>query len=279
MKKGINCWCFPSGFSLVECMEIAYKAGFDGIEINMKEESNKSLDLVLNSSEKELLGIKKIADEMNLEIPSISTSLFWKYCLTSSDKDIREKGKMILREMLRAASIVGADTILVVPGVVNEKTSYLEAYSRALKVLKGIKDMAEELQVKIGIENVWNKFLLSPLEMKRFIDEIDSSYVGAYFDVGNVVDFSYPEYWIEILGERIFKVHVKDFKCSIGNVQGFTNLLEGDVNWLSVIEYLKEAGYNDYLTAELSPYKSFPRKLAEDTASSLEYIIKRKSNS
>ena len=109
--------------------------------------------------------------------------------------------------------------------------------------------------------------------MKRFIEEIDSTYVGVYFDVGNVLDFSYPEYWIEILAEKIVKVHVKDYKTDVGNINGFTHLLQGDVNWKKVIKALRNSGYDDYLTAELSQYNDFPDKLAEDTENALSGII------
>ncbi|MFW6270547.1 MAG: sugar phosphate isomerase/epimerase family protein [Bacillota bacterium] len=274
MKTGINCWCFPADFNLEQSMKIAQKTGFDGIEINM-EEKNKSeeISLNLNSTDKDIKKIKKKAENLKIEIPSISTSLFWNYSLTDSNKKIREKAINILKKMIDAADILDVDTILVVPGVVNENVSYREAYKRSLRVFQEVESYAEKKEVNIGIENVWNKFLLSPLEMNKFIEKIDSPYVGCYFDVGNVLNFSFPEYWIEILADKILKVHVKDFKTGIGNMSGFTHLLQGDVNWPRVIKALKEVDYNDYLTAELSPYQHFPENIADDTVNALNKII------
>ncbi len=125
----------------------------------------------------------------------------------------------------------------------------------------------------MGIENVWNKFLLSPLEMARYIDEFDSPCVCAYYDVGNVLLFGYPEQWIRILGHRIQRVHVKDFKPAVGNYNGFVPLLAGDVNWTEVRLALQEIGYNDVLTAEIDPYASYPEQLIFDTARHIDVII------
>ena len=273
MKKGINAWCFPADYELKKCIEISSKAGFDGLEINMEEQQNdNSLNLNLDSKKREILQIKELALEHNLEIPSISTGLFWEYPLTSNQEKIRNQADIIVKKMVDAADILDVDSILVVPGIVNEKVSYKKAYERSLNYFKEIKEYAEDKEINIGIENVWNKFLLSPLEMKNFIEEINSSHIGVYFDVGNVLDFSYPEYWIEILSDKIVKIHVKDFKTNVGNINGFTHLLQGDVNWEKVIKVLKSIDYDNYLTAELSPYNTYPDKLAEDTANALEGI-------
>ncbi len=136
--------------------------------------------------------------------------------------------------------------------------------------------MAERYRVTIGIENVWNKFLLSPLEMRDFVDKIGSRYVGCYFDVGNVLLTGYPEQWIRILGERIKRVHLKDFKISIGNINGFCNLLEGDANWKEVIKALKEIKYDSYLTAEIvPPYRQYPQALIYNISKNMDFILDR----
>lgn len=124
------------------------------------------------------------------------------------------------------------------------------------------------------MENVWNKFLLSPVEFRDFIDEIDSDSVGAYLDVANILVFGYPEQWVRILGKRIKKVHVKDFKCSIGNIDGFTTLLAGDLNWPATMKALKEVGYQGYLVGEIiPPYRFYPERAIYDTSKSLDQII------
>ncbi len=275
MKKGVNIWCYPEDFTIEECMRIAKEAGFDGIEINMERPSSRTdIRLTLESKEKHITSIKKMAEYYGLEIPSISTSLCWRYSLCSYENDIREKGKDVVKKMIDAACILGADTVLVVPGIVDEVHTYKDAYGMSLNSLKELAPYAEQQGIYIGIENVWNKFLMTPLEMYRFIDEIGSPYVKVYFDIGNVVNFSYPEYWIEILGEQIIKVHVKDFKRNIGNANGFTNLLEGDVNWKRVLAALKKVNYDDYLTAELSYYNLYPEVLIKQTSIAMDAILK-----
>ena len=271
LKKGINCWCFPAEFEIEKCMEIAAEAGFEGIELNIEEEKKDSINL--NSTDEEILRFKELSDKYNIEIISLATSLFWKYPLTSNQKVIREKAVKIIKKMIDAACTLEVDVILVVPGIVDREVSYQKAYQRALHTFRKIRPYAEGKGVKIGIENVWNKLLLSPLEMKRFIDEIDSPYVGFYLDVGNLLNYSYPLHWIEILADEIIKVHVKDFKIDIGNINGFTHLLQGDVDWEQVIRALRKIKYDDYLIAELSPYKTCPAQLAVDSANALQCII------
>jgi L-ribulose-5-phosphate 3-epimerase len=288
MKKGINCWCFPGSFSIERCMELASKAGFQGIELNMTEtvvqsDSSKVITdelsfsentaLTLDTEKDDMLALKELAEKYNLEIPSISTSLLWRYPLTSKETSSAEKAKEIVRKMIDAAVVLGADTVLVVPGIVDSGISYAEVYQRSLESLMELSEYAKKKRISIGVENVWNKFLLSPMEMRQFIEKINSPYVGTYFDVGNVLAYSYPQYWIEILSDTIKKVHVKDYKTSVGNIHGFTNLLEGDVNWREVNRALNAIGYKGYLIAELSPYKIFPQKLIEDTSTSLDLII------
>lgn len=287
MKKGVNCWCFPREYSLEKCIETAKKAGFDSIEINMSDGGepvdktifdelsfSDSKALTTSSTPDEIRAIKEMAERYGIDTPSLSTSLFWSYPLTSNDIKIVEKAKEIVRKMIDAAVVLGADTILVVPGLVNEEVSYAKAYERSRESLKELAKYAEEKKVGIGVENVWNRFLLSPVEMRRFVEEIGSPYVGTYFDVGNVLNFSYPEYWIEVLAETIRKVHVKDFSTSVGNINGFTNLLAGDVNWKRVMEAFRKIGYDSYVTAELSPYKFFPENLIYDTSRAMESIFR-----
>ena len=270
MKKGINAWSFGK-MKISEILSLAKKAGFEGVELNLGEEGELSLE----SSREEIEEIANLAKGLNLELPSLSTGLHWKYSLSSLDLRLREKGMEIVERMLEDAAILGADTILVVPGLVTEEADYDYVYKASQESLNNLVPLASECKVCIGIENVWNKFLLSPLEFKRFIDEVSSPYLAAYFDLGNVLIFGYPEQWIEILGKRIKKVHIKDFITKIGNISGFTNLLEGDINWRKVILALKKINYQSYLTAELTPYSLYPEKLIYDTSSSMDLILER----
>lgn len=264
---------------IVDCMKMAKDAGFDAIELAL----NETGEMGLESSENEILGYKKKAEEIGIEISSLATGLYWSYSMTSSNEEVREKAKKIVKKQLDAAALLGVDTILVVPGAVgvdfipdSEVVGYDIAYNRALEAIKELAPYAESKKVSIGIENVWNKFLLSPLEMRDFIDKIGSDYVGAYFDVGNVIYSGYPEHWIKILGKRIKKVHFKDYRKDVGSLAGFVDLLSGDVNYPAVVEELKNIGYNSYVTAEMiPPYKNYPEQIVYNTSLAMDKILGR----
>jgi hexulose-6-phosphate isomerase len=278
MKKGINIWSFPQGMGLEECMKIAKDAGFEGIELSLNEDG----EISLNSKEQDILKFKKMAEDIGIEISGFAAGLYWKYPFTSNSKEIREKAKEICRKQIEFASILEVDTILVVPGAVGvdfmpgaEVVEYDIAYQRALESLIQLASEAEKFKVCIGVENVWNKFLLSPLEMRDFIDKINSNYVGAYIDVGNIIYIGYPEHWIKILGKRIKKVHIKDYRRQGCGLSGFVDLLSGDVNYPKVIEALKGVGYDGYLNAEMSPYKDYSIQIIYNTSKSMDRILGR----
>lgn len=282
MKKGISIWSFPGDMKIKDCIKLAKKAGFDGIELAL----NETGDMSLESSEEEILGYRKAADEAGIEISSLATGLYWSYSLTSGNPETGAKAKEIVKKQLDAAAVLGVDTILVVPGAVGvdfipgcETVEYDVAYDRALEAMKELAQYAEAKKVTIGVENVWNKFLLSPLEMRDFIDKVGSEYVGAYFDVGNVIYCGYAEHWIKILGKRIKKVHFKDYRKDVGSAAGFVDLLSGDVNYPAVMEELKKTGYTSYVTAEMIPpvpfYKYYSDQIIYTTSSSMDRILGR----
>lgn len=273
MLKGINQWCFPEGTSLESVFEHSSKAGFDAVELNLYTPGNVGLTLETTAAEAQQ--VRKLADSYGIRLRSLSTGLMWSHSLSSEEASVREQGRNIVTKQLELASELEIDTVLVVPAFVKKEGSngYDVAYSRSQEELSKLAPLAERYQVHIGVENVWNKFLLSPLEMARYIDELGSDYIGAYFDVGNVLNFGYPEQWIRILGSRIRKVHVKDFKTSVGNAGGFVPLLAGDVDWPQVRAALNEIGYKDTLTAELSWYAANPLQTVYDTARHLDVII------
>ena len=267
MLKGINQWCFPEGTPLEKVFEYSQRAGFDAVELNVNPTGDVGLTLETSLSEAEQ--IVNLANRYDLKLKSISTSLLWGAPLSAPDEATRAKGQQVVKKQIELAEAMGVDTVLVVPGVVNEKTTYEACYERSQASIEAVLPQAEQASVKIGIENVWNKFLLSPMEFVTYIDSFNSPYLGAYFDVGNVVRYGYPEHWIKSLGNRIFKVHVKDFSES----NMFVPLLAGDVNWKAVIAALHEVGYSDTVTAELTPYKIGPEPLAHDTARQLAAIF------
>ncbi len=278
MKKGVSQWAFPAAMKLEECMQRAREAGFEGIEVALAEEG----EINLESTKDDMERIAASSRKAGIGLTSLATGLFWDYSLTSEKAEVREKARGIVSKMLELASYLGVDTILVVPGAVDvffkpdvERVSYDIVYERAKDALKELAETAEEYKVNIGVENVWNKFLLSPLETRNFLDEIGSDYVGAYFDVGNVLVTGYPEQWIRILGRRIKKVHFKDFKTDIGNIRGFVDLLEGNVNWPEVIKAFRDIGYNGYAIAELFPYACHPEALIYNTSKSMDLILGR----
>lgn len=271
MLKSVNQWCFPPGTPLNELFEVSRKAGLDAVELNVYPPG--SVGLTMETTPREADEIAKLAEANGIRLRSISTGLMGKTPLSSPDPSVREQGRAVVVKQLELAERVGADTVLVVPGRVDAATSYDDCYDRSRSELEKLVPEAEKRGVKIAVENVWNKFLLSPLEMRRYVDDFNSPYVGVYFDVGNILLYGFPQHWIRILGKRILKVHVKDFKTSVGNGGGFVPLLAGDVNWPEVVAALKEVGYNDTLTAEIGIYGTIPHQAIYDTSNQLEAII------
>jgi hexulose-6-phosphate isomerase len=182
------------------------------------------------------------------------------------------------------AKALGCESCLIVPGTVcadfvdpNKVVDYSTAYERSLEFFSRIKTYAENAKVEIGLENVWNKFLVSPLEMRDFIDKIGSDYVGSYLDIGNVLYNGYPEHWIKALGKRIKKVHFKDYRKVAGGLHGFVDLLAGDVNYPAVVDALKSVGYDGWVTAEMIPnYNTYNEVLIYNTSNAMDKILGRK---
>ena len=238
----------------------------------------------MQSTETEIKEIKKMADDMGLALYSLSCGLCWDYRLSDDEKQTREKAKDMIKKQLDAAKLLGADTVLVIPGAVNvefsfpeKKVAYDVVYERAIEGLNELKGYAESLHVNIGLENVWNKFLLSPMEMRDFIDKIGSDYVGSYLDVGNTLYSSYPEDWVRILGNRIKKVHFKDYRLQAGGLHGFVDLLAGDVNYPEVVKALNEIGYDGWVSAEMIPnYKYYTETIIYNTSNAMDKILGRK---
>lgn len=276
MKKGISIWSFAKN-SLPEVFELAKKAGFDGVELSHDEVGPVSLE----STEADLLKVKQQAADAGIELYSVATGLYWTYSLTSPDAAQRAKAESIVKKQLENAKVLGCDTILVVPGAVRVGfapelgvNDYETVYKRSLEAFQRLKEDAEKTGVSIGIENVWNCFLLSPMEMKDFIDKIGSPAVGSYFDVGNVLAYGEPEHWIHSLGDRIKKVHFKDFQISTNS---FVDLMEGDVNYPGVMKAFADIGYDGWVTAEMMPpYKYYPDMLIHQTSAAMDAILGRR---
>jgi hexulose-6-phosphate isomerase len=279
MKKGISVWSFATT-DLLEIFTLARHAGFEGVELALAEDG----EVNLKTSDKELMQIHRMASDHGIALYSVASGLYWKYSLSSDDAKQRDMAKSVLRKQLDTAAILACHTILVVPGAVSVGfapelgvVDYETAYKRAEEAIKEMAPYAERQRVCIAVENVWNNFLLSPLEMRNFIDSAGSEYVGSYFDVGNVMINGYPEQWIKILGNRIKKVHFKDYRRAAGGLEGFVDLLAGDVNWPAVMEALTNTGYDDWVTAEmLPPYTHHPETIIFNTSNAMDKILRRK---
>lgn len=224
------------GKSAEEKLKIAQDVGFEGIECNGT--SNQGF----------IDELRAAADKTGVPVHSVVCSTHWACPLSDPDPAKVKKGMDGMRTALKNAKDLKASNVLLVPAVVTAQVRYIEAYERSQKHIRELLPMAEELGVTIGIENVWNKFLLSPLEFGRYVDEFGSKFAGAYFDIGNVVIFGFPQDWIRTLGPRMCRVHLKDFQRKGYKWQP---LLEGDVNYPECMKALKEVGYKGWLTTEV----------------------------
>lgn len=216
--------------------KIARDLGFEGVEANTTEDPRA------------VEALRAAADKAGVAIHSVMNSNHWGNPLSSADPKKIAEGLRGMETSLRNAKAFGADAVLLVPAVVDAQTRYAEAYERSQTNIRKLIPLAQELGVVIAIEDVWNKFLLSPLEFARYVDEFQSAVVRAYFDVGNIVLFGYPEDWIRTLSKRIVKVHVKDFDRKTNR---FVALREGSIDWPVVRKALDKVGYRGWITAEL----------------------------
>ena len=269
MLTGINQWAFPNDMPATQAMALAARVGYQSFEVCVGEKGPVTLD----TSEAEASALRREADKLGLALCTVGTGLGWQYPLTSPDPVVRAKGAETTTQALRIAKWLGADTVLVVPGIVSTEIAYDAAIENALNAMMEMTPVAEKIGVTLGIENVWNKFLLSPVEMRDFIDQCESDYVGAYIDTGNIVLYGYPEQYLRILGPRVRAVHAKDFRASAGNFDGFVMLMEGDVNWPEVVAALNEIGFDGALTAEYGPYQHSLEVMLRHVHVSLEAII------
>ncbi len=236
----------PEGLSILQRFQLAKDSGYEQIECPTA------------STQAEAEAMKAASEKVGLPIHSVMNMDHWKYPFSSADPAVVEKSLEGARTSIRNAHLWGASTVLLVPGVVNAQTPYKDAYTRSQAAIRKLIPLAEELNVTLALEEVWNKFLLSPLEFARYIDEYNSPRIRAYFDVGNVVLYGYPQDWIRTLGKRIAKLHIKDFsfkrdKGSGNSTASWVSPGDGDIDWDAVYTALEEIGYQGTATLELSP--------------------------
>ncbi len=238
IKKGVWFGMLPEKLSIADRYKMARDVGFEVVQAPTEPDERKAGE------------IKKAAEAANIHIDSVMNMDHWKYPLSSSDRAVVEKSLAGMHTSLHNAKLWGCDAVLLVPAVVNPQTSYRDAWARSQKEIRTLLPLAEELKVVIAIEEVWNKFLLSPLEMAKFISEFQSPWIKAWFDVGNVLFYGYPQDWIHTLGNSIVKVHVKDFKRKEDGY-AWVNLGDGDVDWAAVRQAFADIGYSGSAIAEL----------------------------
>ena len=229
--------------SLEDKFRLLVELGFDGVELN----SPNDLD------PEQVLAAKRAS---GIAIPGVVDSVHWRDTLGDADPEVRARGLVGLEAALRDAKTYGASTVLLVPAVVNKSTSYADAYRNSQTEIRKVLPLAEELGVKIAIENVWNNFLLSPLEAAGYVDEFESPWVGWFMDIGNVVTYGWPEQWIRVLGPRILKLDIKEYsrkrRDEEGRWKGFgVKIGEGDCDWPAVVRALDEIGYSGWASAEV----------------------------
>jgi L-ribulose-5-phosphate 3-epimerase len=245
LKKSLGLGMIKEDLSLGDKFKLVKDLGFDGVELNSPTDFNKS----------EIIEAKAIS---GIELPSVVNKDHWSKPLSDPDPAVRQQCIQSIIQSLQDVKDFGGDTVLVVPGVVNEKVSYELAYNTALNSMRELIPYAEKSGIQIGLENVWNNFLLSPVEAKRFIDEINHPLIGWYFDIGNILRYGWPEHWIKTLNSRIMKLHIKEFSRDKMNKEGLwkgfeVKLLEGDNNWPVVMKAVSEINHKGgWLTAEVN---------------------------
>ncbi len=244
LKKAVKFGMVQEDRSILEKFELLKSLGFDGVEMDSPSDLDRN----------EVIAAR---DATGLPIHGVVDSVHWRKTLSHPDEAVRAEGLAGLMTALEDAHAYGASTVLLVPAVVNKNVSYADAYKRSQEEIRKALPKAGELGVKIAFENVWNMFLLSPLECARYVDEFESDYVGWYFDVGNVVNYGWPEHWIRTLGHRILKLDIKEYSRSKrdkeGPYAGFrVPLGEGDCDWPAVTAALAEVGYEGWATAEIA---------------------------
>ncbi len=243
IKKSLKFGMIKEELSILDKFKLVKDLGFHGIELDSPNDLN----------DKEILKAKR---KTGLEIPGVVNSRHWKMPLSDPDPSVRAQCVESMKTALKACKKYGGTTVLLVPGVVNDKVRYDEAYERSQAEIRKLLPIAEKTGIKIAIENVWNNFLISPMEAARYIDEFDSEMIGWYFDVGNIIRYGWADQWVRILGKRIIKIDVKEYSRKKQKEEGIwagfqVKLGQGDSDWANVNKALREVGYQGWGSAEV----------------------------
>lgn len=275
MKKSIGGNIFPHGMSFEQGLKLLKRAGFDGVELWLGDRPQ----FEMRTSDAQIRELKTKIQDAGLEVSDVANSLDWDENLSSRDPAKRQAAFRHIERQLEAAQILNCDAILIVAGIVTSETPYNEVYNRCLDSLNRLSDSAAKAKVKIGVENCCSeqKFLLSPREFDAFLAAVDSPWVGIHLDVGNIHDTGFAEQWIEVLGPRITRVHVKDVlkhRGRCGDQSVYTNIFLGDNNWRAIRDAFTKVGYDGWLIAEMEArYRYAPDQQVFDTSAALSRII------
>lgn len=276
LKKGISGWAFVDR-DPDTCFALAKQHGFEGVEPVLGNVG----PVQYTSTKHDMLALRAKAEQYGLSLYSLVCDQCWEDALSSTDPARQDRARKRIEKQVELAAYLGCSTVLILPGIVegfnpdDEVVPYDVVYERAFKGVQSLIPVAEQYGITLALENVWNKCFLSPLEMRDFIDSFHHPLVKAYFDVGNVLINGYPEHWINILSHRIDKIHFKDFRKEANGGGQFVDLLEGNVNYPSVMAQLEKIGYDGWVTAEVFPDQTDPERVLRVNSVAMDHILQK----
>lgn len=275
MKKSIGDTIFPKGTTFEDGVRMLKRAGYDGVELWLGGREW----FQIGTTDAQLRDLRRKVEDAGLRVSNVSNTLDWEENVSARDPSKREAAFRHIRRQIEAARIFNTDAILIVAGLVTAEMPYNEVYHRTVDSLKKLAPDAAEAKVKIGVENCCSeqKFLLSPREFGTFLTDVDSPWVGIHLDVGNIHDTGFPEQWIEMLGPRITRVHLKDtlrHRGRCGHQSVYTNIFLGDNNWRAIRDAFTKVGYDGWVVAEMEArYRYAPDQQIYDTAAAMDRVI------
>jgi L-ribulose-5-phosphate 3-epimerase len=275
MQKSIGDNLIPKGMRFDQGLTIIKKAGYEGVELWLGERDW----FQVKTSDSDLHALKRQIDDAGLQVSNIANALDWEQNVSMRDPAKRSAAFQHIERQIEAAQIFNTNAILIVAGLVTSDAPYNEVYARCVESLKRLAGPAEKARVKIGVENCCSeqKFLLSPREFSKFLDDVNSPWVGIHLDVGNIHDTGFAEQWIEIHGPRITRVHLKDVlkhRGRCGEQSVYTNIFLGDNDWRAIRSAFEKVGYDGWLIAEMeSRYRYAPDQQFFDTAAAMNRLI------
>ena len=275
MKKSIGDNIFPEGMSFEDGLKLLKRAGYQGIELWLGDRPW----FQMNTTDAQLRTMRTKIEDAGLQISNVSNSLDWDENVSSRDPAKREAAFRHIRRQVEAAQIFNSDAILIVAGIVTTDTPYNEVYNRCVDSLKKLGETAAAAKVRIGVENCCSeqKFLLSPREFNTFLNDVGSPWVGIHLDVGNIHDTGFAEQWIEMLGPRITRVHLKDVlkhRGRCGDQSVYTNIFLGDNNWRAIRDAFTKVNYDGWVIAEMeAKYRYAPDQQIYDTSAAMDRVI------